>query len=105
MVNARQIHEHLRSLDTGWVDWRRTTDRCIFGDPERELAGAAVGWMSYTWALRRAHELGCTLFITHEPTYFSGHDYEDRIFRFPVVRAKRAWIEKSGIVLLRCHDM
>jgi putative NIF3 family GTP cyclohydrolase 1 type 2 len=61
--------------------------------------------MSYTWALQRALDLGCNLFVTHEPTYFSGHDDDEHIFRFPGVRAKRAWIEKSGLTILRCHDV
>jgi putative NIF3 family GTP cyclohydrolase 1 type 2 len=61
--------------------------------------------MSYRWALERAHELGCNLFITHEPTFFSGHDDEEQIFRFPGVRAKRRWIEECGLVVLRCHDV
>src|SRR5437660_1230618 len=30
--------------------------------------------MGYWSALRRALELNCNLFVTHEPTYFSAHD-------------------------------
>lgn len=104
-MNAQTIYEHLRSLDRGWVDWGTTTDRFVAGDPDVEVRGVAVGWMSYSRALERAVELSCNLFITHEPTYFSAHDDEERIFRFPGVQAKRQWIEESGLTILRCHDL
>src|SRR5947209_14534435 len=104
-MNAQTVYEHLRSLDGGWVDWDTTTDRIVAGSPDVEITGVAVGWMSYTAALQRALELGCNLFVTHEPTFYSGHDDEERIFRFPSVRAKREWIEESGLTILRCHDV
>jgi putative NIF3 family GTP cyclohydrolase 1 type 2 len=92
-------------MDQGWVDWDTTTDRFVAGDPNAEVKGIAVGWMSYNWALKQALELSCNLFITHEPTYFSAHDDEERIFRLLGVRAKRKWIEESGLTILRCHDL
>jgi putative NIF3 family GTP cyclohydrolase 1 type 2 len=104
-LKAQSVYDHLRSLDRGWVDWATTTDRFVTGDPDKEVTGIAVGWMSYTWALRRALDHSCNLFVTHEPTFFSGHDNEERIFRFPGVHAKRAWIEESGLTILRCHDV
>jgi putative NIF3 family GTP cyclohydrolase 1 type 2 len=104
-LKAQSIYDHLRSLDRGWVDWATTTDRFVAGSPDTEVTGIAVGWMSYSWALRRALDLNCNLFVTHEPTYFSGHDDEERMLRFPGVRAKRAWVEESGLTILRCHDV
>ncbi|MBV9279510.1 MAG: Nif3-like dinuclear metal center hexameric protein [Chloroflexi bacterium] len=104
-MNAQTVYDHLRSLDGGWVDWDATTDRFVAGDPAAQVSGIAVGWMSYSWALRRALELGCNLFISHEPTYFGARDDEDRIFRFSGVEAKRRWVEGSGLTILRCHDL
>ena len=65
----------------------------------------AVGWMSYTWALERAREFGCNLFITHEPTFFSARDDEERIFRFPGVEEKRRRVREIGMTIFRCHDV
>ena len=104
-MNAQRVYEHLRSMNGGWVDWENTRDRFVAGSPHIEVTGIAVGWMSYTWALRRALELGCNLFITHEPTFFSAADDEEPIFRLPGVRAKRRWIEQTGLTILRCHDL
>lgn len=104
-MRASAIHEHLRGLNGGWVDPDRTVDRWKAGDPEVEVTGVAVAWMSYTWALERARELGCNLFITHEPTYYHHEDEDPRILEWPECVAKRRRIEELGVTILRCHDL
>jgi hypothetical protein len=104
-LTAGEVQRYLKSLDGGWVKWENTVDTFKAGSPETRIKGIAVGWMSYTYALKRALELGCNLFITHEPTYFNHRDNDPEIFRFPAVRAKREFIETSGLVILRCHDV
>lgn len=102
---ARELREYLRSLDGGWVNWDNTVDTFKSGEPEREITGIAVGWMSYTWALKKALELGCNLFITHEPTYYNHHDKDESLFRYETARAKREFIERNELIILRCHDL
>jgi len=104
-MEARELRQYLRSMDGGWVNWKDTVDTFKSGDPEAEVKGIAVGWMSYTWALRRALELGCNVFITHEPTYYNHRDNDENVFRYESVRSKRKFIEDSGLVILRCHDL
>lgn len=104
-ISPADVFDYLRSLDGGWVDWDRTTDRIIIGPTNVPVTGIAVGWMSYWWALRQAVDLACNLFITHEPTFFSGHDDEKAIFRFTGTRAKREWLRERGLTVLRCHDV
>jgi putative NIF3 family GTP cyclohydrolase 1 type 2 len=104
-LTAGEVQSYLKSLDGGWVQWDKTVDTFKSGSPEAEVKGIAVAWMSYTHALKRALELGCNLFVTHEPTYFNHRDDDARIFRFPAAHAKREFIEKSGLVILRCHDL
>jgi putative NIF3 family GTP cyclohydrolase 1 type 2 len=104
-ISPAEVYAYLRSLDRGWVDWEQSTDRIIIGPDDPPISGIAVGWMSYWWALRRAVDLDCNLFITHEPTFFSGHDDEEAIFRFGGARAKREWLRTSGLTVLRCHDV
>jgi hypothetical protein len=105
VLTAGEIHAYLKSLDGGWVKWENTVDTFKSGSPEAKVKGIAVGWMSYTFALEKAIALGCNLFVTHEPTYFNHRDNDPEIFRFPAVQAKREFIEKSGLVILRCHDV
>ncbi len=104
-MQAYEVQSYLRSLDGGWVDPEKTVDTFKAGDPEAEVRGIAVGWMSYGWALQRALELGCNLFITHEPTYFDHWDKNAEVFRLPGARDKRDFIEEKDLIILRCHDL
>ena len=104
-LTAGEIHRYLKSLDGGWVQWEKTVDTFKAGSPDTLVKGIAVGWMSYTHALEKALELGCNLFITHEPTYYNHRDDDPEIFRFPSVKAKREFIEKKGLIIIRCHDV
>jgi putative NIF3 family GTP cyclohydrolase 1 type 2 len=104
-LTAGDVHAYLKSLDGGWVNWEKTVDTFKAGSPEAVVKGIAVAWMSYTYALKKALDLGCNLFVTHEPTYFNHHDNDTDIFRFPAVKAKREFIEKNGLVIIRCHDV
>lgn len=111
-MRARDVRDHLRSLDDGWVDWEETVDTFKAGDPDAEVDGIAVGWMSYTWALERAVAEGCSLFVTHEPTFFRHREPRDAIleadYAAPVrehVERKLAFIEDNDLAVLRCHDV
>jgi hypothetical protein len=104
-MKARQVYETLKSLDDGWVRWDQTVDTFKAGDPDTELQGIAVAWMSYTWALRRALNLGCNLFITHEPTFYDHLDGDPRWSAMPGVQEKQRFIEENKLVILRCHDL
>jgi putative NIF3 family GTP cyclohydrolase 1 type 2 len=104
-LTTGKVREYLSGLDGGWVKTDDTVDTFKAGGPDNPVSGIAVGWMSYTWALQKALDLGCNMFITHEPTYYNHRDNDERIFRFEEVARKREFIEKSGLTILRCHDM
>jgi putative NIF3 family GTP cyclohydrolase 1 type 2 len=104
-MKVNELLNYLQSLNAGWVDQEKTVDTIKAGDPEAEIQGIAVAWMSYTWALQKAHELGCNVFITHEPTYFSHFDNDPRMFGFQGVCNKKWLIEDNGLVIYRCHDL
>jgi putative NIF3 family GTP cyclohydrolase 1 type 2 len=104
-MKATEIEIHLRSLRGSGPYPDPDVDTFKSGGPETEVTGIAVGWMSYTWALEKALSLGCSLFVTHEPTYFDHEDADPDVFRLPGARAKREFIESSGLAILRCHDL
>lgn len=104
-MKAINLLDHLRSLNGGWMNLINTVDTFKSGDPDAEVRGIAVGWMSYTWALQRALDLGCNVFVTHEPTYYDHRDSNDMMLALPAVQEKRHFIEKNGLVILRCHDL
>ncbi|MGH2350792.1 MAG: Nif3-like dinuclear metal center hexameric protein [Chloroflexota bacterium] len=103
-IRARDIDRHMREVGT-WVDWDRTVDTFKAGDPEAEVRGIAVAWQSQWPALRDAHAAGCTLFITHEPTFYVHRDDDPGVFADEQLAAKRAWLAATGLVVYRCHDV
>jgi len=108
-MRAIDVLDRLRALDGGWVDEDDTVDTIKAGDPATGVDAVAVGWMSYGRALERAAELGCNVFVTHEPTYFDHWDDPDpddrAAFALEAAAAKRRWIDDRGMVVLRCHDL
>lgn len=105
-MKAQEVQSYLRSLNGGWVDVERTIDTFKSGDSEAQVRGIAVSWMSYSWALKQALELGCNLFITHEPTFYDHYDSNEEVFqRLPIARRKKKFIEDSSLIILRCHDL
>jgi NIF3 (NGG1p interacting factor 3) protein len=104
-MQALEVQTFLSSLNGGWVDPTTTVDTFKAGDPRAEVRGIAVAWMSYRWALEQAMALGCNMFVTHEPTYYSHRDADQQMLPRPATQAKRQFIEQSGLVILRCHDL
>lgn len=102
---AGDVHNYLRSLGADWVDSARTVDTFKAGSPDMPVKGIAVGWMSYFDSLRRAVELDCNLFITHEPTYYDHRDTDRSVFEFDTARKKKQFIEEHGLSVIRCHDV
>ena len=110
-VKATAVRDNLLSLDRGWMEWElvggreKSVDTFKSGNPDTEINGVAVGWMSYTGSIRHALGLGCNLFVTHEPTYYNHHDTDEIVDRFEAAAVKKKLIEESGLVVLRCHDL
>jgi len=104
-LTAGNVHNYLRSLGAGWVDSKRTVDTFKAGSPDMSVKGIAVGWMSYFDSLRRAVELDCNLFVTHEPTYYDHRDMDQSVFEFETARKKKEFIEKHNLSVIRCHDV
>ena len=102
---AQDIQDYLQSLSGDWDYPDNTVDTFKAGKPVAPVRGIAVAWMSYNWALQRALDLNCNVFITHEPTYYNHWDDDQDIFRFSQVRAKRQFIENNDLVIIRCHDL
>ena len=110
-MKAIEIFNHLKQKGT-WVNWNRTSDHFLFGDPETEVKNVAVGWMATIPNLKRALELGCNLFITHEPLYvgipneFGVYTAVGNMLELDdpwVLKGK--WMEEQKIVVFRCHDV
>ena len=103
-MNTNDIREHLLS-NADWVNPERTCDKVIAGDPTREVKTVGVGWFASIDDLRAAVELGCDLFVTHEPTFWR-HDPDLELRRKDEPgKTKAEFLDETGLVILRCHDV
>jgi len=103
-MNTNDIREHLLSKSP-WVNRETTVDTVKSGDPTKEISSVAVAWMSTIENLRLAHEMGYDLFITHEPTFWH-HSQDEKPTReeAPGIE-KQKFLEETGLVILRVHDI
>jgi len=122
-MKAKDILNHFKSKGS-WVNWEKTVDQILFGEPEIEVNGIAVSWMPTFSNLEKAIEEGCNVFITHEALFAAKIDDEGNIIDCPIVRdiharwitgkrklakddiwiKKREWLEEMNLTVIRCHD-
>jgi len=103
-MKALDLHLHMQKLGT-WVDWSKTCDGFKAGQPSVDVTGIAVGWTSVLPALQQAHAAGCNLFVTHEPTFYDHMDEDPRWRETKPARRKSRFLEQTGMVVYRCHDV
>jgi putative NIF3 family GTP cyclohydrolase 1 type 2 len=103
-MNTYDIRQHLLER-VPRVDPARTVDTVKAGDPTREVHTVGVGWISSIENLRQAHELGCDLFITHEPTFWEHAASELRYRDLEPGLTKQRFLDETGMVVLRVHDI
>jgi putative NIF3 family GTP cyclohydrolase 1 type 2 len=103
-MNTNDIREHLLE-QAPWVDRETTVDTVKAGDPTHQIQTVGVGWISALESLKRAIELGCDLFITHEPTFWEHSPAEASHRETEPGRTKADLLEQSGLVVLRVHDI
>ena len=133
-MTARDILAHFHAFaDTvdPPIDLGGTSDRIIMGDGDRDVRKVMVTWMSSTAAVRAAAERGFDLLVTHEATLWGpepdildrsepsvsevrrpGETVADTVITWApgtpsweTALAKRRYIESTGVVILRLHDV
>ena len=68
-MKAKKVMEHFREVGN-WVNWDKTCDQFLHGNPDIEVKGIATAWISTNVALKQAADKGLNLFITHEPAFY-----------------------------------
>lgn len=105
-ITAGDINSYLNSLGAEWVNFEDTVDGFDSGGPTTIVKGIAVGWTPYKSSLEQAADLGCNVFVTHETPYYEHQKKIEHTFYPPeAVEEKRAFIERLGITVIRCHDV
>jgi putative NIF3 family GTP cyclohydrolase 1 type 2 len=94
----------------------KTVDRFIIGDPDTTIKKIGTCWMSDWKTCRKAVESGVNVLITHEPTfythwdldektgdYFASAEYTKQLY-LQQVDKKKKWINDNGLIIIRNHD-
>ena len=122
-MKAQDILNHFKS-NGPWVNWEKTVDQILFGDPKVEVNGIAVSWMPTFSNLSKAVDEGCNIFITHEALFAAKIDDTGNIIDCPIVKdlharwiagkrklekddiwiKKMEWLEEKNLTVIRCHD-
>jgi hypothetical protein len=102
---AGQVEDYLHSLGGQWSYPEDTVDTFKSGGRDTVVTGIAVAWLPFTWAIQRAAQLGCTLFVTHEPTFYDHHDSRAELFELEITRQRKKLLDDLGMAVLRCHDL
>ncbi|NPV07627.1 MAG: hypothetical protein HPY83_06650 [Anaerolineae bacterium] len=100
-MKAGDFREHCRQV-AHWVDWDRTVDQFMHGDPNTAVRGIAVTWLATNARIREAAALGLNFVICHEGAFYpryAGTPSEDRHHA-----EKHGLMDQLGITLMRCHD-
>jgi hypothetical protein len=111
---AGDLNDYLRSLIE--VD-EPSVDKVIVGDPSTKISRIGTAWMPYWQTLKEAKTMGVNTMVVHEPTFYTHRDLEEKKWDYlgapsparelylEQVEAKKQWIEKNGMVIIRCHDV
>jgi len=100
-MKAIDVMNHFREIGT-WVNWEKSVDSFLHGDPEVEVRGIAVAWIASNAALQEAAAKKLNLFISHEPCFYGPSGV--RPAAQESAQKKRDFMDRHGITLLRCHD-
>lgn len=106
-MKCSDIADHFRKIGT-WVNWDKTTDAFKAGDPSKPVKKVAVAWKASWDALRKEVSKDADLFISHESicvNAVNGSQEPEVVFAMPSEKPKFDWLEKTELVVYRCHDV
>lgn len=86
------------------ADYSATCDTLKAGDENAEVTRLAVAMIGTAEVFRSATDWGAQMLLVHEPIYYTHMDRIAPDDPDPVIAAKRALVEKSGMTVLRFHD-
>ena len=100
-MHASQFRQHCQAV-AHWVDWAKTCDQFMAGDPSATVEGIAVTWLATNAVLQEAASRGLNFVIAHEGAFYPQYEQSPSGRRHH--EEKRALVEGLGVTLMRCHD-
>jgi putative NIF3 family GTP cyclohydrolase 1 type 2 len=84
--------------------FEKTVDTIKSGDPKQLLKGIVTTMFATVDVIEKAIQAGANLIIAHEPTFYNHQDNTDWLKNDDVYKYKQALLDKSKVVIWRCHD-
>ncbi len=100
-MKAKDFRGHCKQV-AHWVNWEKTVDQFMDGDPDAEVQGIATTWLATNARLREAVSLGINFVIAHEGAFYNTYQGTPSGDRH--LAEKHELIRELGITLMRCHD-
>lgn len=82
----------------------KTCDQLMSGSFDMKVTGIATTFMATVEVIKEAVNQGINMIITHEPTWYTGHDQTFWLKDDPIYQQKLALIEEHNIAIWRFHD-
>jgi putative NIF3 family GTP cyclohydrolase 1 type 2 len=88
------------------VPWNEQSYRDTFkiGNPDSAVKGIATTMMVTFGMLKRAHEAGLNMVISHEDTWWNDRDDTKDLAANELFKAKTDYILNNGMIVWRMHD-
>ena len=103
-MKAQEIINKIITDSCGNFRLDKTADILISGSPDTDVSGIVTTFMATIEVIRKAIKHGANMIITHEPTFYTGHDTTQWLEDDPVFKEKMKLINDNGIVIWRYHD-
>lgn len=88
------------------IDPKTTRDQVLYGDTEKGCTGIVTTCFASVDVIRKTHELGANLIISHEALFWNHGDHQDWLQneKNSVYLRKKALLDEYGITVWRDHD-
>ena len=103
-MKIQQIIDGILAKSGISLDPKQTCDQVMWGDTQQEARRIATTFMATVDVIRQAIDQGVNFIITHEPTWYTGHDTVGWLEGDEVYEAKKKLLEGSDLVIWRFHD-
>jgi putative NIF3 family GTP cyclohydrolase 1 type 2 len=103
-VTAREIVELIKKNGGVPFNDRSTRDTFKLGNPDTTVTGVATTMMCTFGMIKRAHEAGLNMIVTHEDTFWNDPDKVTDLTENPLYKLKTEYVLKNNMVIWRDHD-
>jgi len=103
-MTAREVVERIRK-NVG-VPWNEQSYRDTFklGNPDGVVTGIATTVMVTFEMLKRAHEQGLNMVVSHEDTFWNDRDETKDVTSLPLYKLKTDYVLNNNMIIWRIHD-